>query len=312
MLSDPEPGHAPGGPDRADAMTLFLQYATDGLANGFIVGLLAVALVIVYRSTRVLSFAHGAIASLGTYAYYQLVTMWGWPAIVGLPFALAAATGAGAAVDIFAMRPLRRADALTRTVSTLGAVLVLQVVIRTVWSGNETFVSPLISGRLKIGSFQMSGQQIIIAVVSLGAAAALGAWSTRSYTGLGLAAIAENPDAARLGGVSPARASLLAWAIGGALAGLAGILITPLLVLNPLQMTLMMVIALGAAMLGGFTSLPAAMAGGCLIGIVQSVVTGYLNVAGLSETFGFIVVFVVLLAMRGRHTALAVPEEAPA
>jgi sulfate-transporting ATPase len=293
-------------------MTLFIQYAADGLSTGFIVGLMAVSLVVVYRSTRVLSFAHGAIASLAPYVYYQLVTVWGWPAIAGLPLALAAGSGTGAAVHGFAMRPLRRADALTRTVSTLGVVLVIQVVIRSVWGGNETFLNPLIAGHLKIGTFQISVQQILIAIVALGAAAALGAWSTRSYTGLGLAAIAENPDAARLGGVSPGRAALLAWGIGGGIAGLAGILITPLLVLNPLQMTLMMVIAFGAAMLAGFRSLPVAMAGGCLIGVVQSVVTGYLNVAGLSETFGFIVVFAVLLATRGRRTALAVPEEAAA
>jgi branched-chain amino acid transport system permease protein len=286
-------------------MTLFLEYAAQGLAKGFVFGLLAMSLVVVYRSTRVLSFAQGAVASLGTYAYYQLVMVWGWPAILALPIALAASAGTGVTVEALAMRPLRRTDALTRTVATLGAVLVLQVVIRSLWSGNETFIRPLLSGRLKVGSFATSAQEILIALIALAAAVALGAWSTRSYTGLGLAAIAENRDAARLGGVSARRASLLAWAIGGALAGLAGIIVTPLLVLNPLQMTLMMVTAFGAAMLGGFVSLPAAMAGGCLIGVVQSVVTGYLNVAGLSETFGFIVVCAVLLATRGRRPMLA-------
>jgi branched-subunit amino acid ABC-type transport system permease component len=293
-------------------MTLFLQYAAQGLTNGFVIGLLAASLVVVYRSTRVLSFAQGAIGSLGTYAYYQLAMVWGWSALVALPLGLLAGLVSGTAVYLLAMRPLRRADALTRTVSTLGAVLVLQMIIRTVWGGNETFIRRMIGGRLDLGSFTMSAQELLVVLVVAVVALALNAWSTRSYTGLALAAIAQNSDAARLGGVSPERAAMLAWGIGGVLAALAGILVTPLLVLNPLQMTLVMVTAFGGAMLGGFTSLPIAMAGGCLIGVVQSVVTGYLNVAGLSETFGFIVVFVVLLATRGRRTSIVLaPEEAP-
>lgn len=282
-------------------MVEFLEYSVNGLANGFVVALLALSVVMIYRSTRVLSFAQGAISSLSTYVYYQLSTLWGWPVAVAFPVALAAAAVTGVAAEAAAMRPLRRADTLTRTVATLGVVLVLQVIMRVTWGGDESFVSPLVGGRLTAGSFSISGQELLTALIAIASAAGLAAWTRRTYVGLGLSAMAEDPAAARLLGVGPAPSSSLTWAIAAVLAGLAGILATPLLVLNPLQMTLIMVGSFGAALAGRFMSLPLALAGGCLIGVVQSVMTGYVTVSGVSETFGFIVVFVVLLGIRGRR-----------
>lgn len=282
-------------------MALFLQYVVNGLASGSVIALLALSVVLVYRSTRVLSFAQGAIASLSTYVYYQLFVVWGWPAVIAMPVALGASVGLGAFAAVGVIRPLRRADALTKTTATLGLVLVLQVIMRVGWKGSETFLSPLAKGRLAIGSFTISVQEIIIAVVAIGAAVALTVWSARTYRGLGLWAMAQDRDSSRLLGVDPERATVLAWSVSAVLAALAGILVTPLLVLNPWQMTLIMVVSYGAALVGGFTSLPLALLGGALIGVVQSVTTGYVNVSGLSEALGFIAVFAVLLMSRGRR-----------
>ena len=288
-------------------MLLVLRNAAGGLAQGFAIGLLAMSLVMIYRSTRVLSFAQGAIASLVTYVYYQLQTVWGVPALLSLPIALAAAAAIGAGSERAAMRPLRKADAVTRTVSTLGIVLVLQVVMRVGWGGSESFVHPLSTSRFTFGSFSLSGQDAITALVALVAAAVLGVWARSSYRGLGLAAIAQDETSARLLGVSRDRSSLLAWSVAAVLAGLAGILVTPTLVLNPMQLTLLMVTALGAALLGRFESLPMALGGGVLVGVVQSVATGAVHVPGLSESFGFIAVFGVLLLTRGRRESIAMP-----
>jgi sulfate-transporting ATPase len=214
---------------------------------------------------------------------------------------MVAAIVLGTISHIAVMRPLRRADALTRTVATLGLVLVIQVVMRVIWSGGETFVKPFSSSRITAGRFTLGVQEVIIGVVALAAAALLVAWTKRTYSGLALSAIAEDPSAARLLGVSPERASVVAWSVSAVLAALAGILITPLLVLNNFQMTLIMVTSFGAALAGSFMSLSMALAGGLVIGIVQSVATGYINVSGISEAFGFVAVFAVLLATRGRR-----------
>lgn len=293
-------------------MLLVLQNAVGGLAQGFAIGLLAMSMVMIYRSTRVLSFAQGAIASLATYVYFQLQTVWGWPPVFALPVALAAAAAIGAGSERAAMRPLRKADAVTRTVATLGIVLVLQVIMRVVWGGTESFVRPLSTARISVGSFSVGGQDLVTALVALAAAAVLGVWARSSYRGLGLAAIAQDETAARLLGVSRDRSSIVAWSVGAVLAGLAGILVTPVLVLNPIQMTLVMVTALGAALLGRFESLPLALGGGVLVGVAQSVATGAINVSGLSESFGFIAVFAMLLLTRGRRESVAMPGRSPA
>jgi branched-subunit amino acid ABC-type transport system permease component len=283
----------------------FLQYAATGLAGGFATALLALGVVMIYRSTRVLSFAQGAIASLATYVFYQLGTVWKWPAWVALSLTIVAAVAIGLLVDLLAMRLLRRADALTRTVGTLGVVLVILVIIRVGWQGGETFVRPLSTSVARIGSFTIGVQQLITAAVAIAAAVALVAWTRRSYTGLGLSAIAEDVSAARLLGVSPAKASAITWVLASVLAALAGILVTPLLVLNPFQMTLLMVTSYAAALLGGFMSLGVTLLGAVAVGAGESVMTGYVNVSGLPETLGFIAVFAVLMLSRGRRGAAA-------
>lgn len=281
-------------------MTLFLQYAANGLANGFVIALLALSLVVIFRSTRVLSFAQGSIASLSTYLFFQMFTRWDWPSAVAFVLAIAASALLGVGAYALAMYPLRRADPLTRTVATLALVLVLQMIMRTQWGGNEEFIQPLLRSRLTIGSFTIGAQQLLIAAVALAAALGLTVWFGRSFGGLALSAMADDPAAARLLGVNPIRVAATAWGIGAALGALAGILVTPLLVLNPFQMTLIMVTAFGAALLGGFDSVPLALGGALLIGVVQSVTTGYITLSGFSEAFGFIAVFAVLLFRRSR------------
>lgn len=288
-------------------MTEFLQYAATGLAGGLATALLALGVVMIFRSTRVLSFTQGAIASLSTYVYYQFSTVWRWPAWLALPVAILASVATGALIDILAMRPLRKADALTRTVATLGGVLVILAIIRVTWKGGETFVRPMTTSVARFGAVTLGWQQLIAALVAIAAGAGLVIWTRRSYTGLGLSAISQDPAAARLLGVNPARASVLAWILASVMAAFAGILVTPLLVLNPFQMTLLMVGSYAAALLGGFVSLPLTLAGAALVGAGESLTTGYVHVSGLPETFGFIAVFAVLLLLRGRGRGTAAP-----
>jgi branched-subunit amino acid ABC-type transport system permease component len=280
-----------------------LRYVLDGLASGFVIALMALGVVVIYRSTRVLTFAQGAIASLNAYVFFQLYAPSRWGLPVGVAFALAMAVAAALGLASWAVfvHPLRGADPLTRTVATLGLVLVLQVLMRTVWGGNEQFLPPLVRGSVTLGSQTVGAQTVLIVVVTLATSAALAVWLSRSLTGLSLAATADDPISARLLGVSPARVSAVTWVLASALGALAGILVSPLLVLNPLQMTLIMVSSYGAALIGGFSSLPLAVAGGLVIGIVQSVATGLSTVSGVSETLGFVSVFAVLLVTRGRR-----------
>lgn len=282
-----------------------VRYIIDGVASGAVIALMGLGVVIVYRSTRVLTFAQGALASLNAYLFFQLAVEWGWPVWLAFAAVIPLAALVGAACERLVIWPLRGADALTRTIATLGLVLLLQVVMGSVWGGSERFVPPLVTGSVSVGGEVVGAQSLLIAGLTLVVAGGLVAWSGRSYTGLSMAAMADEPEAARLLGVSPDRTSLLAWVIASVLGAIAGVLVTPLLVLNPVQMTLVMVTSFAAALVGGFVSLPLTLLGGLGVGIVRSIIVSSVSVSGLSETLGFMAVFAVLLATRGRRTGLA-------
>ncbi|MGH2758543.1 MAG: branched-chain amino acid ABC transporter permease [Actinomycetota bacterium] len=278
------------------------RYLIDGLASGFVIALMGLGVVVIYRSTRVLTFAQGALASFNAYLFFQFSVLWGWPVALAFAVAVVAAAGVGAASERLAIAPLRRADPITRTVATLGLVLALQVGMRVIWGGSEQFVPPLVRGTISIGSETVGAQTLLIVGVTAVVTLALAVWFRRSLTGLALAATADDPTAASLLGVSAARVSIVSWVLASTLGALAGILLTPLLVLNPWQMTFLMVSGYAAALIGGFVSLPLTVAGGVVIGIVRSAVTSEVAVAGLSETLGFIAVFAVLVLTRARTT----------
>jgi branched-subunit amino acid ABC-type transport system permease component len=283
----------------------FLQYAIDGLASGFVIALMGLGVVVIYRSTRVLTFAQGALASFNAYLFYQLSVQWHWPVALAFIAAVALAALVGIGAERLAIAPLRHADPITRTVATLGLVLALQVGMRVIWGGDEQFVPPLVHGTLRIGSQAIGAQTLMIVAVTAVVTLALAVWFRRSLTGLALAATADDATSARLLGVSPDRVSVLSWVLASVLGAIAGILLTPLLVLNPWQMTFIMVSAYAAALIGGFVSLPLTVAGGIVIGVVRSVVTGSATTAGLSETLGFLAVFAVLIFTRWRRSQLA-------
>jgi branched-subunit amino acid ABC-type transport system permease component len=283
----------------------FVQYAIDGLASGFVIALMGLGVVVIYRSTRVLTFAQGALASFNAYLFFQFSVRWGWPVAAAFVAAVVAAACIGVAAERLAVAPLRRSDPTTRTVATLGLVLALQVGMRVFWGGSEQFVPPLVHGTIDLGSQRIGAQTLLIVCVTAVVALALALWFARSITGLALAATADDATAARLLGVSPQRVSVVSWVLASVLGAIAGILLTPLLVLNPWQMTFIMVSAYAAALIGGFVSLPLTVAGGVLIGIVRSVLTGSATTAGLSETLGFVAVFAVLVITRARRTQLA-------
>lgn len=281
------------------------RYLIDGLASGFVIALMGLGVVVIYRSTRVLTFAQGAIASFNAYLFFQFSVLWGWPVAVAFIVAVIAGAGVGAASERVAIAPLRRADPITRTVATLGLVLALQVGMRVIWGGSEQFIPPLVSGTITIGSETVGAQTLLIVGVTAVVTGALALWFRRSLVGLALAATADDPTAASLLGISATRVSIVSWVLASTLGALAGILLTPLLVLNPWQMTFLMVSGYAAALVGGFVSLPLTVAGGVVIGIVRSAVTGEVSIAGLSETLGFIAVFAVLVLTRARTTRLA-------
>lgn len=282
-------------------MRLFAGTIVQGLVSGCVIALLAAGVTITYRSLRVLNFAHGSFATLSAYVYYAMVVTLGWPALPAVVLTLAVAAAAGVLADIAVVRPLERAEPQARAAATIGAVLVIQWIVLTIWGGAQRFVPSLSARGISLGGIRLGAQHIAIVVTTVALGAVLSIALTRTRAGLALAATAQDAEAVRLLGVSPravARATMIASSVTAAIAG---ILATPLLVLTPSQMTLVFVVSLGAALAGGFSSLGRTVIAGLALGVLQSVVTSYApDASGLPQASGFLAVLVVLAVVRSR------------
>lgn len=281
-------------------MRLLVETVVGGLFGGSIIALLAVGITIVHRSTRVLNLAQGGLATFNTYLYYQASVVWGVPAMLALPGVLVAAAGVGVAAEALAIRPVEHADARTRTVATIGLLLILQWAVLTGWGGQQRFLPLLIDGGVTMAGIRVSAQHLALGLATLIVGGALALALGRTRFGLGLVAAAEDPEAARLVGVAPRAVSRATFALASVVGAVAGILATPLLVLTPYEMTFVFVIALGAALAGGFDSLPRTIGAGLALGVFQSLVAQYVPLSGLPQAAGFIAVLAVLAVARRR------------
>ena len=282
---------------------VFLTFLLLGVGVGGAYSLLAMGVVLVYRGSGVVNFAQGAVGLFGAAVFYELRDHTGTPAAVVA--GVLAAGALGAVIQACIMRPLRSASPLMRIVATL-AILAAITEGATLRYG----VTPLtVAGLFPQNAVKFSAGIIVgeDRLINLGITVVLAAvlWVIYRKTRFGLktSAAAENQRAAASLGHSPNLLAIGNWAAGGALAGIAGILLTPITSLSPQALTLAVVPALAAALFGNFSSFPMTLAGGLVIGILESESTNYIQTPGWSTAVPFLVIVVVLL-VRGRAIPL--------
>jgi ABC-type branched-subunit amino acid transport system permease subunit len=294
--------------------------AADSLVIGIIIGLvygvIALGLVLVYKGSRVVNFAHGQMATLGAFAAWGLLTNPGAagqytrstvPWLLAAGFGVAVAAASGVVVEGTVIRRLFRAPRLIVLVATLGIGQVLSLVVYLIWlrgegeaGGIRTFPT-LFDVAWRVGDVTILGQHVLAMLVVPAIGIGLGAFFRFSRTGIAIRAASDNADAARLLGVSVRRVSMIVWGMGAALAAVAGILIAPInggLSVDLLG-TGLLVRALAAAILGGLVSLPGAVLGGLTVGIVETLLVRYQGQGGLLGITGIVelVLLVVVLAV---------------
>jgi ABC-type branched-subunit amino acid transport system ATPase component/branched-subunit amino acid ABC-type transport system permease component len=281
-------------------MSNVLQYAVLGLGTGAIYALLAQGVVAVYRGSSVLNFAHGAIAMIGAFLFFELHTQRLWGVAPAFATAVAAAAAIGLLVHQLVIRHLHRSTALSREIATLGALLVLEATAVKVWGSDPKFVTPwLPSGLFKVGGIYVGYDRLILLAVAVAITAGLFSLYKYSTFGLATVAAAENRRATAAFGWSPDMLASVNWTLGAALAGAAGVLIAPLTGVQPEAMTFLVIPALAAALIGGFESFPLTLVGAVAIGIAQSEIAGYVTQQGASASFPFLII-VVFLVLRGK------------
>ena len=272
----------------------------SGFFVGLIYGLVAVGLVVVYRGSRVISFCYGETGMFGAMIFADLWmgTTRHFPLWVALPAGIAVSTAIGVLTELILVRPLRDEPRIQVIMGTFGIATFLLIVGAHRWGDNGRFIAPLITGRgVNIGGIRVAPEQLLILVVSLVVLGLLYVVYNRTALGLRMRATAIDPYAAGQTGVNTSATSLLAWAIGGSIAGLSAILVAPLETFSIFFMTFLAVRGLAAALVGGLTSTGAAFLTGIVFGLFEAL-AGYLSkVTGLVD-FGLAIFIIVLLLVR--------------
>ena len=281
-----------------------------GLINGTLIGLLAVGVVLVYKSNRFLNLTHAQLGVLSVQLLGKFVLNWGWNWWLAFVICVPIGMAVGALVDHLLVRPLRERSASTVSLLlvTLGISQVLLVFTYIPAFGPSQaksfsggYPQPFHS-HLTVGGVVLSGADLLTIILVPLLVAALGLFLRYSLLGKTMRAAASNPEEARSCGVSTGRVSLMVWAIAGGVAAIAGILQAPTqsafdaAALGPY----LLLLSLGAAALGAFISIPMALAGGLLIGIVDQIVLSATSNAGAGEV-AVLAVIVAIVLLRGRQ-----------
>jgi len=280
---------------------LFLQYVASGVATGCAFALVATGFVAIYRVTRVVNFAQGVFAVLAGMVGYTLLGR-GLPHGVAEAAAVCVAAAFGVLVGIVAIgRP--STPPLASLIITLGLGIASYALLILIW-GDQPISFDGLKGNLDVGGVTMQAQYVLVVAVTTLAFVALGLFFDRTYLGKGLTACSSNPRAARLVGIEVSRMGLVAFGLGGALGGLAGVLLTPL---QPVSFDSDVAIAINgfaAAIFGGLVRPGMALVGALVLGIGEALVAGY----GQASLQSGVALAVMIGVMVWRASRSGVPE----
>jgi branched-chain amino acid transport system permease protein len=278
-------------------MARFLQYALAGLSAGSLYALVALGLVLIYRSTRVLNFAHGDLATAGTFVAFAAITS-GVPLALALPIAVVAGALIAVAFYFGAVVPAQRkgASPLGTVILTSGLALVLQGLVVWNWGAEpDRFPFPLSDSKVwQLGPLYVSELSVGTLAAAAVTSAVLYLLTQRTRLGLAMRATSENLQAAQTLGIPTRRVLAFSWGVAAALAVIAGVFLAPALLLDPFFMLDPLFKGLAAAVLGGLNSLPGAIVGGLVLGVAEAWAGAYLAVE-FKSTLAFVLIVAVLL-----------------
>jgi len=272
-----------------------LQFLVTGITNGSIYALIALGFVVISSVTSVINFAQGEFAMLGALLAVWLIA-------AGLPQGLAvvvAVVGVGlfsAVLYQVGLRPARDASPLTLIIITIGAALAIRGVALVIWGTDPYQMAPFTAGSpLQVGGAVIRLQSLWVLGTTLVLQPLLHLFFTRTMLGRSLRACAVNRLAARLMGIRTDRMALLAFGLSGGVGALGGVIIAPI-IFATYDMGLMLTLkGFVAAVMGGMVNYPAAVAGGFLLGILESLGAGFIS-SGYKDAVAFIALFIILLS----------------
>jgi branched-chain amino acid transport system permease protein len=275
----------------------FIQLVIDGIAIGSIYGALALALVLIFRSTGIVNFAQGEMAMFSTFGAWALVQA-GFPLGVALLLALAGSFIGGMVIERVIIRPVEGEDPLTILIVTLGLFILVNSLAGWIWGfNNRGFPRALPDGSADVAGINLSYESLGIVAVLLVVVGLLYLLFQKTKLGLAMRAAAANPESAPLVGISVGRTLMIGWGLAALLGALAGVLVAPQLFLDVNFMGGVLVYSFAAATLGGFDSPKGAVIGGWIIGVAETLAGEYIGFIGSDLTIlvPLVIIFGVLL-----------------
>jgi branched-chain amino acid transport system permease protein len=277
----------------------FLQLVVVGLANGGIYASVALALVLIYRSTRIVNFGQGEMAMFSTYIAWSLLNA-DVPYFLAFVITLVISFVGAVAIERIIIRPVEKAPELTIVIVTLGLFLFFNSVATWIYTGvPKSFPQPpgVSSDPWDVGGVFIAPLDVTIIVVLLGIMLLLFAFFRFTTLGLAMRAVAEQPASSRLVGINVGWMLALGWGMAATIGAAAGMLIAPVVILEPNFMLGILIFAFAAATLGGFDSPIGAVVGGFILGLIDSLGGRYIDFIGgdLRLVLALVVIVAVLL-----------------
>jgi branched-chain amino acid transport system permease protein len=278
-------------------MDIFVQQVMSGLATGGIYASLALALVMIYQATDVVNFAQGEMAMFATYLAWSMLNA-GMPYWGAFLATLAIAFVGGVVIQRVIIRPVENKPILTIVIVTLGLLVICNSVAGWVWTYlQKPFPSPFPREPVRMGNIVFGAHDLGEIAVTLVMLGLLFAFFRFTPLGLAMRAAAQNPVSSRLAGIRVSWMLALGWGLAATFGAVAGLMVAPILTLDPNMMGGIQIYAFAAATLGGFTSPLGAVVGGFMVGIVENLVGTYVSFIGteLKLTVALAMIIVVLL-----------------
>lgn len=289
----------------------FLSYLISGISLGSIYAIIALGYTMVYGIAKMLNFAHGDIIMIGGYVSFCSMYYLNLPPIVATLLAVIACTVLGIVIERLAYAPLRSAPSLAVLITAIGVSYFLQNAAQLLFGANPKNFTPVVSGQLTLFDGQLRISYVALLTITACVVIMLGltAFTGKSKMGKAMRACSEDRGAAQLMGINVNATISMTFAIGSALAAIAGVLLcsySP--VLQPTTGSMPGIKAFTAAVFGGIGSIPGAFLGGLLLGVIEAMAQAYISTQ-LSNTILFAVLIVVLLVKPSGLLGKYVPEK---
>jgi len=271
-----------------------IQLLISGISQGCVYGLIALGFVLIYKATEMVNFAQGDVMMLGAYVAITFITIWDWPYYWAVPATIAVMAVVGVVLERILLRPMIGEPHFAVLMLTIGLGFVLRAVAGAIW-GNEPRALPMpYSGEvIRLGESVIGYENLAIILGTAGLCLLLWLFFRFTRVGIAMQAASQNQLAAFYVGIPVKAMYSLVWAMSAGIAAIAGILTAPVSLVDPL-IGFVGIKAFAAAIVGGFGSMPGAIIGGLLVGIVEQFAGLYLP-PGFSDTSAYVLLLVMLL-----------------